>query len=238
MRALAPSPDFSVSNVAAPGDVQGFAARACRKVDLKQLGEYQPFRREIVRQKEVRAQGPMLRGGYDVVFEIVARSETQNTNRFHANILIRGRIGNRRVRLIGDGAGKNVCRAAAGVRDVNRRNLDLLKGAVVVEIQTRELANAQLIVDVDAGVNFFPPVAVGLNANLRVEQADFGGKFGSLVTRSWRRAQRWVLPAAQRVAGRGAATPRSQQRRAERIAAAIRRRGIILWFTVSSLGLG
>ena len=213
---------------------RGLSSATCRKVNLKQLGEDQPLRREVVRQNEMRAEWPMFRRGHDVVFEIITRSEAQYPHRFHPNILIRGRVSHRWVWLIRDGAREYVCCAAAGVRDVNRRNLNLLKCAVVLETQPRELANAQLIVDVDTGVNFLPPLAVSLNANLCVQQADFGGKFRSLVTRF----------SVGRGAGcgrrRGSLLGTSPGHRAvsrdahKAIAGAIRRRGIMLCFTVSN----
>jgi hypothetical protein len=53
----------------------------------------------------------------------------------------------------------------------------LFEGAVKVEIQAGELADAEFVIDFDAGVDFFAAIAVGFKANARFEELDFGWDF-------------------------------------------------------------
>jgi hypothetical protein len=54
----------------------------------------------------------------------------------------------------------------------------LLEGTVVAKTDVGELADAELVVDVGASVDFFAGVAVGLEANAGLEELDLGGDFG------------------------------------------------------------
>jgi len=49
-----------------------------------------------------------------------------------------------------------------------------LEGAVVVKVEAGELANAELAIDVHAGVDFLAAVAVGFEAVAGFEQLDLG----------------------------------------------------------------
>ena len=55
---------------------------------------------------------------------------------------------------------------------MDKRDFDGFEGAVVVEIEAGELANAEFVVDVDAGVNFFARIAVGFEAVMGFEEFD------------------------------------------------------------------
>jgi len=92
--------------------------------------------------------------------------------------LTRGGIG-----LVGDGAREDVGCAAAGVRYADEREFHLLEGAVVVEGEPRELAGAEFIVNVHAGVNFLATVAVRFKAHARLEHLDLCGQFGYFIGR-------------------------------------------------------
>jgi hypothetical protein len=80
--------------------------------------------------------------------------------------------------LVGDGAGEDVGGAAAGVGDADQRDFDLLEGAVVVETERGELAGAELVVDMHAGVDFFAAVSVGFEADAGFEELDLCGSLG------------------------------------------------------------
>ena len=105
----------------------------------------------------------MRRDGDDAVLEDVCWFEAKYTNGFDADVLVCGKVGGG-VGLIGDGAGEDVGRPAASVSDVNERDFDLLERAVEVEIEVRELADAQFAVDADAGIDLFAGIAIGLEA--------------------------------------------------------------------------
>lgn len=118
------------------------------------------------------------RSGYDAVLEDISGREAQDADGFDADVLVRGKVGDNGVGLVGDGAGEDIGGAAAGVGDVDDGDFDLLEGAVEVEIQVRELADAEFAVDADAGVDLFAGVAIGLEADVRFQQFDLGGGFG------------------------------------------------------------
>jgi len=59
--------------------------------------------------------------------------------------------------------------------DVDERDLDGLEGAIVVEIEAGELADAQFAVDVHESVDFFAAVAVFLEAVLGFEKLELRG---------------------------------------------------------------
>jgi hypothetical protein len=72
------------------------------------------------------------------------------------------------------------------MRDPDERYFDLLERAVVIEIEPGELASAEFVVDLDAGVNFFAAVAVRFEADAGFQQFDLGGDFGGLLRRARR----------------------------------------------------
>jgi len=59
--------------------------------------------------------------------------------------------------------------------DVHERDFDGLEGAVVVEIDAGELADAEFVVDVHARVHFFAAVAVGFETVAGFEKFDLSG---------------------------------------------------------------
>ena len=111
-------------------------------------------------------------GGDDAVFEGVAGGQAQDAHGFHADIVVGGEVDDDRIGIVGDGAGEDVGSAAAGMGDANERDFDLLKGAVVVEIEAGELADADFGIDFDDAVNFFARVAVTLEADFGFEESD------------------------------------------------------------------
>lgn len=135
---------------------------------------------EDVVEPEIGSEGMMRCGGDDAIVELVAGSETENAHRFYADVLVDGQADYGGIGLIGDGAGENVGGAAAGVRNVHGRDLDLLECAVVVEIEACELVYSEFVIDMDAGVNFLAGVTVGFEADVSFEEFDLGGDF-------WRR---------------------------------------------------
>ncbi len=60
---------------------------------------------------------------------------------------------------------------------MDKRDFDGFEGPVVIEIEAGELANADFVVDVDAGVNFFARIAVGFEAVMGFEELDLIGVF-------------------------------------------------------------
>jgi len=60
---------------------------------------------------------------------------------------------------------------------MDERDFDGLEGTVVIEIDAGELADAELIVDMDASVDFLPAVAVGFEAVTSFEKLDLIGVF-------------------------------------------------------------
>jgi len=132
----------------------------------------------------------------------VRRSAFEANSRQSGQFLIGRIVGDRGIGLIGDGAGKNVGRAAAFVRDVDLRDFDLFVGAIEIEVEMRKLANAEFAVDADEGVDFFAGIAVGFEADFRFEELDLGGSFRGC--ECWvglrgpglrRSRQRWILGA-------------------------------------------
>src|SRR5258708_6023771 len=119
-------------------------------------------------------------GGDDTVFEVVAGGETEDADGFDADVLVGGGVDDGGVGLIGGGAGEDVSGAAAGMGDVDERDFDGLEGAVVVEIEAGELADAKFGVDVDAGADFLAGIAVGFEAVAGFEELDLGGVFSFL----------------------------------------------------------
>ncbi len=111
-------------------------------------------------------------GGDDAVFKSVARSESEDAHGFDAHIMVGGVVDDGRVGIVGDGAGKNVGRAAARMRDADERNFDLLEGAVVVEVEAGKLTCANFGIDFDDAMNFFAGIAVALKADAGFEERD------------------------------------------------------------------
>src|SRR5229473_1154921 len=82
---------------------------------------------------------------------------------------------------VGDGAGQDVGGAAARMGDVDERDFDRFEGAVVVEIETGELAHAEFVVDVYPRMDFLAAIAVGFKADARFEQFDLCGIFSGFL---------------------------------------------------------
>jgi len=101
--------------------------------------------------------------------------------------LIGGGVYDGGIGIVGDGAGENIDCAAAGMGDADERKVDGFEGAVVVEIETRELADAELAVDFDASVDFLPAVAVRFKANFRFQELDLGGSLRLRLLAGWLR---------------------------------------------------
>src|SRR5580700_7218756 len=108
-----------------------------------------------MRKVEIGSEGAMRGGSHHAVFEHVAGGEAEDAHGFDADVLAGGGVGGGGMGLVGDGAGENVRGAAAGVGDVDQGEFDLLEGAVEIEIEVRELADAKFAVDADTGVNLF-----------------------------------------------------------------------------------
>ncbi len=113
--------------------------------------------------------------GEDAVFKKVAGGEPKDADGFDADVLIGGSVFHGGIGIVRDGAGKNLDGAAAGMSDADEREIDGFEGVVVVEIEACELADAELAVDFDAGVDFLAAVAVRFKANLRFQELDLGG---------------------------------------------------------------
>ncbi len=125
---------------------------------------------EGVVEPEVGGDRVMSGGGDDAVFEVVAGLEAEDADGLDADVLIRRGVDDSGIGLIGDGPGQDVGGAAAGMRDVDERDLDGFEGAVVIEIETGKLADAEFVVDVYAGVDFLTAIAVDLEAVARFEK--------------------------------------------------------------------
>ena len=115
--------------------------------------------------------------GDDAVFERITGLKPEDADRFDADVLVGGGVDDGGIRRVGDGTGEDVNGAAALVCDANKRDFDLLEGAVEIEIQAGELANAEFVVDFDHRVDFFAAVAVGFEADAGFEQFDLCGDF-------------------------------------------------------------
>ena len=130
---------------------------------------------EGVVEPEVRGEGMMGDSGNDAVFEEVTGSEAEDADGFDADVLIGGGIYNGGIGIVGDGAGKNIDCAAAGMSDADEREVDGFEGAVVVEIEAGELADAEFGVDFHASVDFLTAVAIGFEAVAGFEELDLSG---------------------------------------------------------------
>ena len=129
---------------------------------------------------EVGGEGVVRDDGKDAVFEVVAGGEAEDADGFDADVVVGGGVEDGGVGTVGDGAGEDVGGAAAGVRDADQRDFDIFEGAVVVEVEAGELANAEFAIDAHAGVDFFAAIAVGFEADLGFEELDLSGglRFG------------------------------------------------------------
>ena len=124
---------------------------------------------------EVGGERVMGDGRNDAVFEEVTGSESEDADGFDADVLIGGSVYDGGIGIVGDGAGKNIDCAAAGMSDADEREVDGFEGAVVVEIEAGELADAQLGVDFHASVDFLTAVAVSFAAVAGLEKLDLSG---------------------------------------------------------------
>jgi hypothetical protein len=130
---------------------------------------------EGVVEPEVGSERVMGDGGDDAVFEEVAGSEAEDADGFDADVLIGGGVDDGGIGIVGDRAGKNVDCASAGMGDADEREVDGFEGAVEVEIEAGELADAELAVDFDPGVDFLTAVAIGFESVAGFEELDLGG---------------------------------------------------------------
>ena len=73
-------------------------------------------------------------GGDDTVFEEVVGLKAEDADGFDADVVIGGIVDHGRIEIVGDGAGKNVGGAAAGVGNADQGNFDGLEAAVEIEI--------------------------------------------------------------------------------------------------------
>jgi hypothetical protein len=146
-----------------------------RDIDFKVLLGNDAGAVEGVVEPEVGGQGMMRSSGDNAVFEEVARSKAEDADGFYADVLIGGGIHDGGIGIVGDGARKNVDCAPAGMSDADEREVDGLEGAVEVEIEACELADAQFAVDFHAGVDFLAAVAAGFKAIAGFEKLDLGG---------------------------------------------------------------
>ncbi len=117
----------------------------------------------------------MRDSGDDAVFKEVAGGEAKDADGFDADVLIGRSVYHGGIGIVRGGAGKNVDGAAARMGDEYEREIDGFEGAIVVEIESCELADAELAVDFDADVDFLAAVAVRFKANLRFQEFDLGG---------------------------------------------------------------
>ena len=130
---------------------------------------------EGVVEPEVGGKGVMRDGRDDAVFEEVTGAESENADGFDADVLIGRSVDDGGIGIVGDGAGKNIDGAAAGMGDADEREFDGFEGAVEVEIEAGELADAELAIDFHAGVDFLMAVAIGFKAVAGFEELDLGG---------------------------------------------------------------
>jgi hypothetical protein len=114
-------------------------------------------------------------GGNDAVFEGVARGQPEDADGFYADVLVGGGVEYGGIGIVGDSAGEDVGGAAAGVGYADQWDIDVFEGAVVVEIEAGELADAEFGIDFDDAVDFLAGVAVGLEADFGFEEVDLGG---------------------------------------------------------------
>src|SRR5215471_9463973 len=92
---------------------------------------------------KIRRKRVMRDSAHDAVFQRVAGLEAEDAHGFDAHILIRGGVHYRWIRVVGDGAGKNVRSAAVRMGDVNYRDFDRFVRAVEVKVELRELTDAE-----------------------------------------------------------------------------------------------
>ena len=119
----------------------------------------------------------MGNGCDDAVFEEVTGGKDEDQDGFDEEVLIGGSVKDGGIGIVGIGDGENIDGTAAGMSDADEREVDGFEGAVVVEIEAGELADAELAVDFDASVDFLAAVAVGLEAVAGLEELDLRGVF-------------------------------------------------------------
>ena len=112
----------------------------------------------------------------------VAVLQPEDSNRFHSHIMIGGKILHGRIRRIRDRARQDLAGAAVCVADLHKRNLHLLKRAVVIKSQPRKLPRARKIVDLDDRVHFLPRIPITLKPDVRLQQLDLKRKRRLLLT--------------------------------------------------------
>ena len=112
-------------------------------------------------------------GGDDAVFERVTRSKAEDAHGPDANVVVSGEVDDSRIGIVCDRAWQNVGRAAARMRDADRRDFNLLERPIVVEVETSELACANFGIDFDDAMNFFAGIAVTFKADAGFKERDF-----------------------------------------------------------------
>src|SRR5260370_33120605 len=115
------------------------------------------------------------------ILEDVAGGEAEYADGFDADVLIGGGVYYGGIGLVGDGAGKDVGGAAAGMRYAHLREFDVLEGAVGVEGQTGELAGAEVHLDVDGGVGVLVVGSRGVVTCAGFGPVQLGGELGDVV---------------------------------------------------------
>jgi hypothetical protein len=73
------------------------------------------------------------------------------------------------------------------VADAHERNVDLLEGAIVFEVEVSEFAGTEKIVDVNDGMDLFDGITVFLDVNIGFEKLDLERELRGIVGGSQRR---------------------------------------------------
>src|SRR5260370_5279356 len=110
---------------------------------------------------KVGGEGRVRSGGDAAVFESVAGLEAEDGDGFDADIVVGGVVDDGGIGIVGDGAGQDVGRAAARMGDVDERDFDRFEGAVVVKIETGELAKPEFAVDWYPRMGFLAAIPLG-----------------------------------------------------------------------------
>ena len=176
------------------------------QINLKNLHRDNPSAVEVVIQPEARGERVMGNGAQDAIFEGVAGLEAEDADGFDADVLVSGKVNDGGIRAISDGAWQDVRGAAARMRNVHHWDFDRFEGAVEIEVELRELADAELAVDSYERVNFLAAVAVSLESYFGFEQFNLRGMrrflgfirfFCALGRRRRRRFLLWSLGACR-----------------------------------------
>ena len=135
---------------------------------------------EGVFQPEIGCKRMMCCCRYDAIFDGVAFLQAEEAHGLDAHILVRGKFLDCGIRCIRDRAWQNFRCSAISVRDSHLRNLQLLKGAMVIESEPSNLTCAKNIVQLNHRVDFFAGISVCFEADARLQQLNLKGKRGFL----------------------------------------------------------